>query len=61
MDILTELQERNQALRAVGREKEVDTAAVVVSLGTGDPPVEKASYWSILIVITLLIIFKKNI
>jgi len=41
MDIMTEIHERNCALRAVGRVNDVQEIGVVVSLGTGDPPVEK--------------------
>ena len=41
LDILTEIHERNQALRGVGRAGEVEEVGVVLSLGTGDPPTEK--------------------
>lgn len=41
LDILTEIHERNQALRGVGRAAEVEEVGVVLSLGTGDPPTEK--------------------
>ena len=41
MDILTEIHERNCALNAFQRSSEVQDIGVVVSLGTGDPPVEK--------------------
>jgi len=41
LDILTEIHERNCALRAVGREKETDTIGLVVSCGTGEPPLER--------------------
>ena len=38
---MTEIQERNTALRAVGREEEVEHLGVVVSMGTGENPVVK--------------------
>ena len=38
LDILTEIHERNAALRCVDRAGEVEKVGVVVSLGTGDPP-----------------------
>ena len=41
LDILTEIHERNCALRGVGRGAEVEDIKVVVSLGTGEPPTEK--------------------
>lgn len=41
LDVLTEIHERNQALRGVGRAVEVEEVGVVLSLGTGDPPTEK--------------------
>eukprot|EP00092_Neocalanus_flemingeri_P020293 GFUD01021983.1.p1 GENE.GFUD01021983.1~~GFUD01021983.1.p1 ORF type:complete len:830 (-),score=300.05 GFUD01021983.1:470-2959(-) len=41
LDILTEIHERNAALRGVGRMGEVQEIGCVVSLGTGDPPTEK--------------------
>jgi len=41
LDILTEIHERNSALRGVGRMNEVQEIGCVVSLGTGDPPTEK--------------------
>jgi len=41
LDIMTEIQERNAALKAVGREDEVEQLGVVVSLGTGETPVVK--------------------
>jgi len=40
-DLLTEVYELNMALRAVGREKEARNIGIVVSLGTGEPPLEK--------------------
>ena len=33
LDLLTEIHERNCALRAVGREKETETISLVVSIG----------------------------
>merc|ERR1719319_285427 len=41
LDIMTEIQERNAALKAVGREDEVEQLGAVVSLGTGEAPVVK--------------------
>jgi len=41
LDILTEIHERNAALRGVGRVGECQEIGCVVSLGTGDPPTEK--------------------
>jgi len=41
LDILTEIHERNAALRGVGRISECQEIGCVVSLGTGDPPTEK--------------------
>jgi len=41
LDILTEIHERNAALRGVGRVSECQEIGCVVSLGTGDPPTEK--------------------
>ena len=41
LDILTEIHERNSALQAVGRQAEAQSIGLVLSLGTGDPPVEK--------------------
>jgi len=41
LDILTEIHERNAALRGVGRMGECQEIGCVVSLGTGDPPTEK--------------------
>merc|ERR1712107_603768 len=41
LDVLTEINERNQALRGIGRAAEVEEVSVVLSLGTGDPPTEK--------------------
>jgi len=41
LDILTEIYERNAALRGVGRGGECQDIGCVVSLGTGDPPTEK--------------------
>lgn len=39
LDTLTEIEEWNMAVRAKGRESEVFTPTVVVSLGCGKPPV----------------------
>jgi len=39
LDLLTEINERNCALRAVGREKEIETIGLVVSIGVGDNPI----------------------
>lgn len=39
LDALTEIQEQNLALRAVGREDEISEVTTVVSLGTGLIPV----------------------
>ena len=44
LDILTEIHERNAALRCVDRAGEVEKVGVVVSLGTGDPAVEKVDH-----------------
>ena len=44
LDILTEIHERNSALRCVDRASEVETVGVLVSLGTGDPPVERVDH-----------------
>ena len=44
LDILTEIHERNAALRCVDRAGEVEKVGVVVSLGTGDPPVERVDH-----------------
>lgn len=41
LDILTEIHERNSALLALGRQTEIQNVGLVLSLGTGDPPVEK--------------------
>jgi len=41
LDIMTEVHERNCALKSVGRGADAKDIGVVVSLGTGDPPVEK--------------------
>ncbi|KAF4531587.1 hypothetical protein B566_EDAN010053 [Ephemera danica] len=41
MDAMTELHELNLALKAVGREDEVKPLGVVVSVGTGEPPLSK--------------------
>jgi len=41
LDILTEIHERNAALRGVGRVEDCQDIGCVVSLGTGDPPTEK--------------------
>ncbi|XP_054722893.1 85/88 kDa calcium-independent phospholipase A2-like [Uloborus diversus] len=38
LDALTEIHQRNQALRATGQEAEVVDVSVVVSMGTGRPP-----------------------
>ena len=35
---MTEVHERNCALRAVGREQETESISLVVSMGTGEPP-----------------------
>ena len=40
-DLMTEVHERNCALRAVGREKETESISLVVSMGTGEPPLGK--------------------
>lgn len=44
LDTLTEIEEWNMAVRAKGRECEVFTPTVVVSLGCGKPPVMLVSY-----------------
>ena len=47
LDILTEIHERNTALRCVDRAGEVEkvgVVGVVVSLGTGDPAVERVNH-----------------
>ena len=41
LDILTEIHERNAALVALGRKEDTETIGLVLSLGTGDPPVTK--------------------
>merc|ERR550517_1543858 len=41
LDILTEIHELNSALLALGRQAEIQNIGLVLSLGTGDPPVEK--------------------
>ena len=41
LDILTEIHERNSAMQAIGRQADTQTIGLVLSLGTGDPPVEK--------------------
>jgi len=41
LDIITEIHERNQALRGVGKAGETEQIGLVVSLGVGDPPTEK--------------------
>ncbi|XP_076038338.1 calcium-independent phospholipase A2 VIA [Oratosquilla oratoria] len=41
LDLLTEIAEHNVALNAVGRGSEVSKPIIVVSLGTGKPPVSK--------------------
>ena len=41
LDLLTEIHERNCALKAVGREKETETIGLVVSVGVGNNPVGK--------------------
>ena len=38
LDLMTEVHERNCALRAVGREKETEQIGIVMSLGCGEPP-----------------------
>ena len=43
LDIMTEVHERNCALKSVGRGADAKDIGVVVSLGTGDPPVEKVN------------------
>lgn len=40
LDAITEIHEYNLALRAKGREHEASPLTVVVSLGTGSPPVK---------------------
>lgn len=44
LDTLTEIEEWNMAVRTKGRESEVFTPTVVVSLGCGKPPVMLVSY-----------------
>ena len=39
---MTEVYELNTALRAVGRQKEAKDIGIVVSLGTGEPPLGKS-------------------
>lgn len=39
LDTLTEIEEWNMAVRSKGRESEVFTPSVIVSLGCGKPPV----------------------
>ena len=43
MDLLTEIAEYNIAQRAVGHDSEVVEPTVLLSLGTGVPPVTKVS------------------
>ncbi|KAF2368937.1 Patatin-like phospholipase domain [Trinorchestia longiramus] len=40
LDLLTEISERNAVLRALGRPQEITRPSVLVSLGTGKPPLE---------------------
>ncbi len=41
LDLLTEVAEHNAALKAVDRSDEVATPTVLVTMGTGTPPVKK--------------------
>lgn len=49
LDLLTEITECNLAHRSVGEEEEVVDPEVLVSLGTGIPPVKKVQLISILL------------
>ena len=45
---MTEVYELNTALRAVGRQKEAKDIGIVVSLGTGEPPLGKScAMWNL--------------
>jgi calcium-independent phospholipase A2 len=41
MDTITEIHELNLALKAVGRERDVKPLGLVLSIGTGEPPLTK--------------------
>ena len=46
LDLLTEIAEYNVAKRAVGQEEEVIKPTILISLGTGVPPLKKVTDYS---------------
>ncbi len=44
LDLLTEIAEYNVAQRAIGHDEEVVKPTVLVSLGTGVPPLKKVDF-----------------